>query len=1648
MKMIARTALLGLLIGATVSSMCLAGDPTPTNASGTAPVTPAAALSPQFAAEPPFSSDLLPVPSSPNGQNLQPVPGPTSSNQAPPNQSPAPPSGRVQVGDSPGNGAPANGPPQNQPAGNVAYDSIDGQATGSDSLGLGNVDPFGPMFYLNGYFGDAPGWSGPSWQADLYYPWHIVPGRSVFFGALQAAVDDYGKGYFNVGAGYREYFPEQDRILGAWGWLDWDDTNNEGWLRFSGSLESLGKYLDVRANWYVLSDPGASVVSSGFTGSPYFQGYNIDLNRRTVTEDAFDGFDLEFGGRLPFLGRYGVSGYVGPYYLHSDSNGGTWGVEGRINVAVTDNCQVNVTLQNDSVFNTTTFVNVSLALPDGMPTKWFKPQDVIDRLSSMVIRRDRVPVLDEVSNQSVPFLNVPGTTPGNPTNTKGDLPIVVIHVDPNLPAGTGNGTAESPFGSLEQARQINNSSIDIIDIQPRTDGTGTNLTLNGSFNLFNYQQVWGTTVSHTIDTTAGFITIAPTNPGQPLPLVSNGAITANGTVFAMASVDTISGLHISGANTGGTVFGNGISNPGGPIVDFNINQDQFTNYQNAVFLQNAFGDGSSLRLNANQLVNNTATGTSDTSQNGFEIINTTPGTLTVNVSGNSSSNNLGDGYLLETAAAGAVINANFTNNSASQNGTTGMHIEAAGGTFNVESFTGNSVTNNPGNGVWLDANNTAGGGTINVVDFQGNTITNNGTAAVGPIGSDPDGLLISAQGTAAFVNAAIGVMGGTANNIANNGSPGIGGAGIHVFVNDGGTINGSIVNNEISSNVSFGINVDALNGTIGTIGTSPTMAGAVPFLIESNTISGNGDAGIWARLQNSSTVGLQIYSNSIVNQVDGPSTLASGEGIHIRTEDTSFLWDADIENNFIGITSNGSAGPNISNGIEFETFGNSMLANTTLFPSLSLVKIINNVIEFNGGDGINFQRNGDSVVNDVLIEDNTIKFNLGNGMNLIMNGGANDISNGGAPLTINFDITQNNVTNNGINGIAVTATADAVFRPVITDNVIESNGQDGINAETIYFAQIVSGTELANAWSGNTIESNGRDGIRFTDADESGPSFNVDVLNNVIENNLADGIFYTSVQTIPLGGGNGTVNIGEVGLANSGNLIKKNGGNGVDVQVTGSAVANINLTDNQIIFNTLDGVNFVANYFAAITSTSTGNTITNNGADGWQMTTQAGSDSNIFLGNGLIDATLTDNVISFNGARGIDILNQWNGQMNIDIEGTVNPTLPANIANPANDSNIVDANGQQGIFVENAADLSLTQQSPLNYFQVSTTAPVTVAPILQLTVNQTEISGNGTNAAVVNATPDAGDGILINVGTSQFGYVNASITNNHFSGNANIDVVTQSFVSTAQPTVTNFYNASNDTINPAFQPDPLARLALVLTGNVGNNVDVTRTGAYYGGTTQPADLNKTIPGSWDGVDNDGGATTYSFVTADDVRRRNAEREPGVTNVGGTAIDGGALIIGGYWLTEAELASTTSPNFVNATPTPTTTTWGPTISMIVNTGDFVNAYATIEGLDRVITATTAAAGATPQSFTITQALPVAPTVGSSFTVTAAELSGTGESTFVTTTASATTLSSQFSTVITGFNTQVGFLNGSESQNEGQFPFGWRVVSSFNATFPNP
>ncbi|HXY33836.1 MAG TPA: hypothetical protein VEI07_06375, partial [Planctomycetaceae bacterium] len=330
--------------------------------------------------------------------------------------------------------------------------------------------------------------------------------------------------------------------------------------------------------------------------------------------------------------------------------------------------------------------------------------------------------------------------------------------------------------------------------------------------------------------------------------------------------------------------------------------------------------------------------------------------------------------------------------------------------------------------------------------------------------------------------------------------------------------------------------------------------------------------------------------------------------------------------------------------------------------------------------------------------------------------------------------------------------------------------------------------------------------------------------------------------------------------------------------------------------------------------------------------------------------------------------------------------------------------------------------------------------------NQTEISGNG----LLATTPDDGDGIFLAVGTSQFGYMNASITNNHFSGNANIDFVTQSFTTTMTPSVNALFNTppGNPTINAAFQPDPVARLALTLTGNVGNTIDVTRLGASYPpfGATQVTDPNKTIPGLYDDPFIVGGI--YQFLTSQQNRYRNAQREPGVFNQFGTPIDGGVFFLGGIWGTYAHDASATTPDTVAGAPAPTTTSFAQNNGIIINNGDYVGAVVQFLGgpdlgEERVISSSSN----TNQTITVSQAFGVAPVPGNEFTVTAYEQAGTGMSTFVTDSGPSVNTFNHFATVVSDFSSTITFL-GTGGNNTGPFTYTWATVppGTFGTPFP--
>src|SRR5690606_7322483 len=105
-------------------------------------------------------------------------------------------------------------------------------------------------------------------------------------------------------------------------------------------------------------------VFDGVVGSGQFIGNNIYFIDRLQTRHQYGGIDGEMGGPLPLIGKYGVSGYGGTYFLAGDGES-TMGLKGRFEANVNDDLQVGVKITHDDIFDTNVWATVTLRTPRG-----------------------------------------------------------------------------------------------------------------------------------------------------------------------------------------------------------------------------------------------------------------------------------------------------------------------------------------------------------------------------------------------------------------------------------------------------------------------------------------------------------------------------------------------------------------------------------------------------------------------------------------------------------------------------------------------------------------------------------------------------------------------------------------------------------------------------------------------------------------------------------------------------------------------------------------------------------------------------------------------------------------------------------------------------------------------------------------------------------------------------------------------------------------------------------------------------------------------------------------------------------------------------------------------------------------------------------
>ena len=585
---------------------------------------------------------------------------------------------------------------------------------------------------------------------NMFWPFEANGDDSFLFVDTRAQVSDQGRGGLSLGMGHRSYNEKLDRIFGLSGWWDWDNSHHRVYRQAGVSFESLGQWFDFRVNGYFpLSNEYHKVHDSTDMANPYFGGFNILVDRTRVFESNYRGFDTEVGGPLPLLGRYGARGYMGLYHWSSGSDESTTGWKARVETQVTDDVMVGVSVSDDSLFGTNTWLNIVLTLPDGRPEKWFRPQTMRQRLNGSVRRNNRVVINRRRQVDPIALENNSGANAGEP--------IQLVWVDPS--AGfNGTGTYESPLKSLQS--YSNQPGNDMIIV-----GNGT---LAGAVTLFDDQSLVSEWMlnqqQYFLDTDRGEIPLPGVDPLAAIPTFWNPAAAdgnAGGTIVTVAGSRTeIGGIIFDGAVSSG-VYANAITTaPVWSIGGFDIHDNQFDNTRNSVVFNNNSSDGSSPALGIFE--RNVLRGAGFDSNAGFQLTATDGSLLNLRVADNEVSNYRGEdlnangqldmgedvngnavldkGVALSiTASDSAVINAvsipgdpldpldpglplGITDNTAIGNGTGLLLLTDTGGVINAD-VSGNTFNNNfdPNTGVSI----TADAGTINLLSFRNNDVSDN-----------------------------------------------------------------------------------------------------------------------------------------------------------------------------------------------------------------------------------------------------------------------------------------------------------------------------------------------------------------------------------------------------------------------------------------------------------------------------------------------------------------------------------------------------------------------------------------------------------------------------------------------------------------------------------------------------------------------------------------------------------------------------------------------------------------------------------------------------------------------------------------------------------------------------------------------------------
>lgn len=855
--------------------------------------------------------------------------------------------------------------------------------------------------------------------------------------------------------------------------------------------------------------------------------------------------------------------------------------------------------------------------------------------------------------------------------------------------------------------------------------------------------------------------------GSQIQVDFTGGLTLAGSLVALPGDPTASHFVATSGNLGGSdVSNNGVDGIRFSLNNTNLSGLNITGYRaesnanNGIEFTGTGGAVAGSVLNNVTLANNTIR---LNAVDGVHLVNpnTVNTTIQMAFNGNTISENNQNGVNLSLVAGQQDLAATFANNTISQNANgAGVNIQLA----NNHNFTGS---------------------------FDTNTINTNGT-----------------QG----INLNPGLNGHITSDFTNNTINGNRAEGINVNLKTGG---------QFTANNFYGNTIGtsaAPNGGMGVRLTAPDQSSFTFNLGDStqraNLITGNVDAGVGIDMTGSAQGTLNVHNTTFSNTTNGSDVNFNGDGLAIHMNNTATLNDSTIgtlnATNSIA-TNDTTFSNNAGNGLAIVAQGNSTMQNL-------LVTNVN--ATGNTGDGINIFRIGSANLDNTIIQNSQIRSNA-NGINLIA---SNNLK------VDDYTILNNQIVSNNGDGLRLDARFDAQILATVTSNLISQNTGDGIHAVETNNAptdnRLVTGT-----WSLNTITNNGQNGIEISARNFVNIGASTTQIDNTITGNGQNGILINGVNAFS-------------STVIQGNNIASNGTNGIVVNATNNAVA---INSNLVTSNGGDGIDLFGRNGGQLFASVDNTTIRFNQGDGMKINSSGqlntGATFNVTVG------TNSDNDISDNLGHGITILNQNDGNASINIS-----------------NNLIDRNGLEGVYVVNTASATQTQN---NTIAVNADGDIFDNAQMRFVFSNNEVRDNGYRALGANFSDTTG--LYLRVGTngaSLPGVVNdaggfasnasavnsvatagltgrggvlALVSDNVFGGNAGHDVAFESFVSTPVAPTGDPANWTDQNENPPdptndiFDPtgyvaDPLARLDMQFVRNVGEDADVTRSGAAYQST--------------------------------------------------------------------------------------------------------------------------------------------------------------------------------------------------------------------------